>query len=69
MEKWNEHSKGIRKEGITLKAIDEDIVQRLDEDCLSYATVKIGTDITEDCPRSGHPKSSTTEFKCMLFIV
>lgn len=60
--------KYLQKKGMTPKEIHEDMVQTLAEDSPSYATVKKwaaefkrGRVSTEDDPRSGRPKTSTTD--------
>ena len=60
--------KHLQKKGMSPKEIHEDMVQTLGEDSPSYSTIKKwaaefkrGRDSTEDDPRSGRPKTSTTD--------
>ena len=69
----------VMKKGMKLKKIHLDMVQIFAEGSPSYATLKKwavefkqGRNSTEDDPRSGHPKTSTTDgqvnaIHCMVF--
>ena len=60
--------KYLQKKGMTPKEIHEDMVKTLDDDSPSYSTIKKwaaefkrGRESIEDDPRSGHPRTSTTD--------
>lgn len=60
--------KYLQKKGMTPKEIHEDMVKTLDDDSPSYSTIKRwaadfkrGRESIEDDPRSGRPKTSTTD--------